>query len=150
MKKAEFEKLADELITTEEIKLGLPCSEADLNRILSDLKIEIPSEFAELLQDFNGLAVYHSLSIWSIEEIIETNSEYWQEDFLSDLYMPFKSLFFFADAGNGDLFAYRILDGQIPYNDIYAWDHENDSRVWVASNLRDFVKRSLKNELNIN
>lgn len=150
MRKADFEKLADEFITTEEIKLNPACTEADLGRILTDLKIEIPSELTELLQDFNGLVVYHTLSIWSIEDIVETNSEYWQEDFLSDLYMPFRSLFFFADAGNGDLFAYRILDGQIPYNDIFAWNHENDSRIWVASNLLDFVKRSLKNQININ
>jgi hypothetical protein len=150
MRKAEFEELVCEFITTEEIKLNPACSESDLSRLLTGLKIEIPSELTELLRDFNGLTVYHSLSIWSIEEMIETNSEYWQEDFLPDLYMPFKPMFFFADAGNGDLFAYRILDGQIPYSDIYAWNHENDSRIWVASNLRDFVKRSLKNELNIN
>lgn len=45
-----------------------------------------------------------------------------------ELYMPFDCLLFIADAGNGDQFAYSIVGGAIRRDDIFAWDHENDSR----------------------
>jgi len=61
------------------------------------------------------------------------------EDF-KDLYMPFDALLFVASAGNGDLFGYAVLNGAIQKDDIYVWDHEDDSRTWVASSLKDFIK----------
>jgi hypothetical protein len=54
--------------------------------------------------------------------------------------MPFDALLFFGDAGNGDQFAYGILDGEVRMPDIFAWDHENDSRYWVAPDLRQFIE----------
>ncbi|PEE41435.1 SMI1/KNR4 family protein [Bacillus pseudomycoides] len=64
----------------------------------------------------------------------QTNQE------ISGLYMPFDCLLFIADAGNGDLFAYSILNGSIQKDDIYVWNHENDSRTWVAPSLKKFIK----------
>ena len=50
--------------------------------------------------------------------------------------MPFDNLFFFSDAGNGDLFCYSILkNGIIEKTDIYVWNHEDDSRTWAAASL---------------
>ncbi|WP_162255066.1 hypothetical protein [Paenibacillus sp. Soil522] len=36
---------------------------------------------------------------------------------------------FFADAANGDQFAFPILNGKIVKKDIYVWNHEDDSRT---------------------
>lgn len=40
----------------------------------------------------------------------------------------------------GDQFAFPILNGSFCKDDIYAWDHEDDSRVWVAPSLKQFIK----------
>lgn len=42
----------------------------------------------------------------------------------------------FADVGNGDQFAFLLRDGR---KDIFAWDHEDDSRTWVAPDLDKYV-----------
>jgi hypothetical protein len=59
---------------------------------------------------------------------------------LRELYMSFADLVFFADAGNGDQFAFSVQSNQIRKPDTYAWNHENDSRVWVASSLRQYIE----------
>ncbi|MNG40245.1 hypothetical protein D3C84_1287410 [compost metagenome] len=64
-------------------------------------------------------------------------------------YEPFDSLLFVADAGNGDLFGYSIVDGAIPKEDIYTWNHEDDSRTWVAPSLKQFIEGWLKGEISI-
>jgi hypothetical protein len=53
--------------------------------------------------------------------------------------MSFNSLLFFADAGNGDQFAFAIRNGQIRSSDVYVWNHENDSRNWVAPSLEKYL-----------
>ncbi len=66
--------------------------------------------------------------------------------------MPFDCLLFFADGGNGDLFGYSILNGIVQRDDIYVWNHENDSRTWVAPSLKIFsgvVGEWKDNNLNI-
>ena len=63
--------------------------------------------------------------------------------------MPFVDLLFFADAGNGDQFAYTIQNGRIQKSDIFAWNHENDSRNWVAPNLTRYLEWWLTGELTI-
>ncbi len=75
---------------------------------------------------------YGNYLVWSTSRIIEENSNVRNYEDFKDLYMPFECLLFIADAGNGDLFAYSILNGVIQKDDIYIWNHENDSRTWVA------------------
>ena len=55
----------------------------------------------------------------------------------AELYMPFDPLLFFADAGNGDQFAFVV---QPPGRDhVFAWNHEDDSRNWVAPGLAEYL-----------
>jgi len=63
--------------------------------------------------------------------------------------MPFDCLLFFADAGNGNQFAYLILNGEIRRNDVFVWNHENDSRVWVASSMKQFIEWWLNGTINV-
>ena len=44
---------------------------------------------------------------------------------------------FFADGGNGDQF-FLSLSGS---NEIYVWDHESDSRTWVAPTVLGYLER---------
>lgn len=50
--------------------------------------------------------------------------------------MSFDQLLFFADAGNGDQFAFSML-GRF---DVFAWDHETDSRTNVAPDLATYLE----------
>lgn len=55
--------------------------------------------------------------------------------------MSFDSLLFFGDNGGGDQFGFaRTGTGM----DIFVWDHENDSRMWVASGLGPYLESVAK------
>ncbi len=54
----------------------------------------------------------------------------------AELYMPFDGLVFFSEAGNGDQFAMSLSGNQ----DVFVWDHENDSRTWVAPTIMRFLE----------
>ena len=60
--------------------------------------------------------------------------------------MPFGPLLFFADAGNGDLFA---LLSRIDRSDVFAWNHEDDSRTWVAPSLAKYLKWLLTGQIKL-
>ena len=87
--------------------------------------------------------------MWSTERIQQDNIEFRTTEDFKDLYMPFDSLLFFADAGNGDQFAFTVLNGEIRRNDIFVWNHENDSRTWAASNLKQYLEWWLSGKLQI-
>lgn len=69
--------------------------------------------------------------------------------YIKDIYMPFDHLLFFSDAGNGDLLGYRILNGSIQDNEIFAWNHEDDSRTWISSSLENFLKGWITGEITV-
>jgi len=64
-------------------------------------------------------------------------------------YMPFKNFRFFADAGNGDTFAFVMIQGAIKLPGIFVWNHEDDSRIWVAASLKQYLEWWLYGKLNV-
>jgi SMI1-KNR4 cell-wall len=60
--------------------------------------------------------------------------------------MPFDPLLFFADAGNGDQFAFLWKPRR---DEIFVWDHESDSRSWVAGSLHQYLQWWLDGTLRI-
>ena len=81
----------------------------------------MPDELKALLSESNGVHGEYELGlIWPIERIVKDNLEFRQTPVFRDLYMPFDPLLFFADAGNGDQFAFAILDGEIRRSDIFV------------------------------
>ena len=54
--------------------------------------------------------------------------------------MPFDSLLLFGQLGNGDLFAHPVLDGAVR-EDVFVWDHEDDSRTWYGRDAADALQR---------
>lgn len=88
----------------------------------------------------NGVTGEYKMDlVWSLDRIRKDNLLFRNYQDFKDLYMPFDCLLFFGDAGNGDQFAYSILNGKIQRNDIFVWNHENDSRTWAASNLKQYL-----------
>ena len=135
-------------------KLNSPCKKAEVFRAELRLNADFHEEFKELYFQGNGICEFLNEShignlIMPIEEVIEINLNFRKEEAFKDLYMPFDNLLFFGRAGNGDLFGFRILQNKILESDVYVWNHEDDSRNWVAKDLVDFVKRWTSGQINI-
>ena len=116
-------------------------SPPDLEMAEIGLGAALPPALRDLLTETNGVTGEYGLNlIWPLERIVADNLAFRANDQFRRLYMPFDPFLFFGDAGNGDQFAYAILDGEVRMPDIFVWDHENDSRLWVAPDLRQFIE----------
>ncbi|MFI1394256.1 SMI1/KNR4 family protein [Streptomyces sp. NPDC020681] len=101
----------------------------------------LPAQLTALLLETNGIVgEYGTDVVWSLDRIVEQNLLFWSPDTFPGLYMPFDPLLFFGDNGGGDQFAF-VLTPQRP--DIFVWCHEDDSRLWAARELEDYLHRSL-------
>ncbi|MBD0689093.1 SMI1/KNR4 family protein [Streptomyces sp. CBMA123] len=118
-----------------------PARESVLAEAESRLGDELPAELTELLLESNGIVGRTGVdTVWTVERIVERNLHLRADASIAQLYMPFDALLFFGDNGGGDQFAF-VRTPRRP--DIFAWDHESDSRSWVARDLRDYLGRSL-------
>ncbi|MCT4356286.1 SMI1/KNR4 family protein [Streptomyces sp. Je 1-79] len=101
----------------------------------------LPAQLTALLMETDGIVGgYGKDVVWSLDRIVEQNLLFWAPDTFPGLYMPFDPLLFFGDNGGGDQFAF-VLTPERP--DIFVWDHEDDSRLWAANELEDYLHRSL-------
>ena len=66
-------------------------------------------------------------------------------EWLLELYLPFEGLVFFGDAGNGDQFAVS----QRANREDYVWDHEDDSRNWVAPSVMRYLEWWMKGVITV-
>ena len=121
-----------------------PATAHEVQEIETTFGVTLPADLRSLLLESNGVAAYYSAPlVWSAAEMIEQNRLFRRNPDFRDLYMSFDALLFFGAEGNGDQFAYRILDGQIREPWIYEWSHESDNREWFAHDLRDYFARSV-------
>ncbi|MGV9707980.1 SMI1/KNR4 family protein [Streptomyces sp. NPDC003483] len=119
-----------------------PVVSASLDEAESALGESIPMELRSLLAETDGIfGQTSSNAIWSLDKIVRDNLKFRQDDSFAELYMPFDSLLFFGDNGGGDQFAFVLHPARA---DIFVWQHETDSRKWVASNLQDYLARRLR------
>ena len=117
-----------------------PATENELSLVEQALNIELPSDLKNLLRETDGVTGdYASRYIWNLARINADNLKFRNSKALKEIYMSFDSLLFFGDAGNGDQFAYSIQNGLVRRNDIFVWDHEDDSRKWVAPSLEKYL-----------
>jgi hypothetical protein len=114
------------------------------------LRLALPADLRGCLAESNGLTGRQGEGlVWSVERIVEGNLSFRANRTFRELYMPFDHLLFFSDAGNGDQFAYAILAGEVRKDDIYVWNHEDDSRTWVAPRLAQFLEWRLTGIINV-
>lgn len=119
----------------------LGASDAALSAAESALMLSLPPDLAGVLRESDGIDGPFGLSlIWPIDRIVADNLSFRANLDFRSLYMPFDHLLFFGDAGNGDQFAFAIQDGATRRPDVFAWDHENDSRSWRAPDLRRYLE----------
>ncbi|AZJ24080.1 SMI1/KNR4 family protein (plasmid) [Bacillus wiedmannii bv. thuringiensis] len=128
-----------------------PATEATITKIENMFQVKLPDELRNVLFETNGIeySEFNLPLVWNTDQIQKENYNMRNEKFFKEMYMPFDSFLFIADAGNGDLFGYRVLNGLINNYDIYIWNHENDSRIWVAPNLQIFIERWYKGKISI-
>ncbi len=126
-------------------KFRAPVTASDLARAEAELRIAFPDELRSLLLETNGVSAYYSSPlVWPVEEIVTQNRFFRANPDFAELYMPFDSLLLFGAEGNSDHFGYSILGGQIRLSSfIYEWDHESDSRVWFATDLPEYLRKSV-------
>jgi len=133
-----------------EANFSEPAEEQALSAAEKQLGMRLPHELRELLAESNGvLGEYDLALIWPIERIVADNRLFREDESFRDLYMPFDGLLFFADAGNGDQFAFTVAGGQVRRPDIFVWDHEEDSRRWLAKDLSDYLEGWLSGRITI-
>lgn len=122
-------------------EFAIPASADEIQAIERVLSIKVPHELRELLAESNGISdQYGGGLVWPADRIVKDNVMF--RSSFEGLYMPFDSLLFFADAGNGDQFAFAIKRGQAGEvdSDVYVWDHEDDSRRWYAASLIKYLE----------
>jgi hypothetical protein len=72
-----------------------------------------------------------------LAELIEQNRSFRQA--FTDLYMSFDDLILFGQLGNGDMMFQPVVP---PRNEnVFVWDHEDDSRTWFAKDVADMLVR---------
>ncbi|WP_435892738.1 SMI1/KNR4 family protein [Oceaniferula spumae] len=124
-----------------DLTLSGPASGEDIDQLERDLGIRCPDTLRSLLSETNGILGEYELGLlWDIERIKDDNTAFRQSEDFKDLYMPFDNLVFFGDAGNGDQFAFPILRDGNCRDDVFVWNHEDDSRSWVAPSLEVFYE----------
>ncbi len=136
------------------LRLNEPSSELEVSQISAEFKIELPLELVEFYKETNGICEMINKEeigdfIWKTERLVEENKACRTNPDFKNLYMPFDCLLFIGDVGNGDNFGYSIQNNRIIKTDIFIWNHENDSRVWVAPNLETLVKWWMNGDIEI-
>lgn len=126
-----------------------PARPEDLQRIEAKLKVALPDDLRSLLAQSDGVEGIYGLGlVWSSARILDDNTRFRTFPAFRDLYMPFDPLLFFGDAGNGDQFAYTICGGKVR-PDIFAWNHEDDSRSWMAPSLERYFEWTFAGKLKV-
>ncbi|GAA2812730.1 SMI1/KNR4 family protein [Nonomuraea dietziae] len=107
----------------------------------------LPEVLVSLLRETNGIKGAYGLGlVWSLKEIVEENLHF-RSGFFDWMYMPFHPLLFFADAGNGDRFALRLPP--VTRENVFCWDHEDDSRTWAAPDVATYLRWWLTGRLKV-
>ena len=129
----------------EDCEFSPPAPGDRITQVASALGIGPPGDLRDLLRESDGVdGEFGEGLVWSAARIVEENLSFRGNADFRGLYMPFDHLLFFADAGNGDQFAFPVdADGVIRRPDVFAWKHEDDSRAWVAPLLKAYLERAL-------
>ena len=138
--------LMDDIATWGRVTFRSPATAEAIGSAESALGAPLPEELRELLRETDGIDGEHGLGLlWPAARIGEDNARLRSDPIFGEHYLPFDGLVFFSDAGNGDQFAISMRGPQ----DVYVWNHEDDSRTWVASTVTEFVRLWLAGELSV-
>lgn len=98
-----------------------------------------------LLLESDGVTGEYDLGlVWPIDRILEDNVVFRTDPAAAE---GASDLLFFADAGNGDRFAY-VASAQAP-PEIHVWDHSDGTHRRVAVSLADYLAGWLSGRLKV-
>lgn len=133
-----------------EIEFADGVNEEQIRSLELKLGVALPEDLKALLYESNGISDQYGLGIvWPLEEISQYNQEMRNLPHYQNFYMSFSDLLFFADAGNGDRFAFPIIRGKVKAEAVFAWNHENDSRWEVAFSLKSYLEGWLSGKISV-
>ncbi|WP_145149556.1 MULTISPECIES: SMI1/KNR4 family protein [Paenibacillus] len=134
---------------SKEYTFSPPASGDDIAKVEDSLQVTLPRELKEILLETNGVrAIYDLGLIWSVDRIKNENKHY-RDDHFQEYYMPFDNLIFFGESGIGDLFAFPVTGDGTCRDDVFVWNHENDSRKWVAPSVSKYLEWTLEGKIKI-
>jgi hypothetical protein len=129
-----------------DVRFHEPARPEQLRELERTLSVVPPSDLASLLSESDGVTdPYGAGLVWSTERIISDNRAFRSSPEFARLYMSFDALLFFADAGNGDQFAFPITADGVR-DEVFVWDHEDDSRRWYAGSFEQYLAWWLSGE----
>lgn len=135
---------------TSECAVRSPAPASAIESIERELHCVLHEELRSLLSETDGIEGAWGLGlIWSVSDIIERNRQLREHGEFAELYMPFDHLLFFADAGNGDYFGHAVLGGKVRKADVFVWNHEDDSRTWIAPSIAKYVEWWLSGQIKV-
>ncbi|MFI9807173.1 SMI1/KNR4 family protein [Streptomyces sp. NPDC052301] len=127
-----------------EVELQDPAASDTLTALEEQIGQQLPASLLELLSETNGIeAGYGTEVVWTADKILEENQSFRHNEEFRNLYMPFDALLFFGDNGGGDQFAFVRTPAR---DDVFVWDHETDSRTWVAPSLESYLRNALASD----
>lgn len=121
------------------VKLVLPPPDAgDVARAERVVGSRLSASLADLYRHADGVVDQWGYAyVLPIAEMREQNETF--RSSFGDLYMSFDDLVLFGQLGNGDmLFQPRVPGGN---DNVFVWDHEDDSRTWFATDAADALVR---------
>jgi hypothetical protein len=135
---------------TPDCEFSPPAPAARIAAAERTLGAALPTALRSLLLESDGIAGQYGLGlVWPVERIAADNLAFRSNPDFRRLYMPFDPLLFFADAGNGDQFAFCVLAGEVRKADVFVWNHEDDSRAWAAPSLERYLEWWLSGRLKV-
>lgn len=133
-----------------ELSFRAPVSESAIQELLRAFGPGVPEDLLSLLRESDGVLAPYSLElVWSAERILRDNLAFRSNQEFLKLYMSFDAAMFFGDGGNGDQFFFPVFGSGEVGAQVFVWNHEDDSRTWVAETLEIFVKGYLEGKIKI-
>lgn len=134
---------------SEDCTFNKPAFENEIDKVEELFNVKLPEELRQIMLETNGVKGSYDLGmVWSLDLIINENMRY-RDDFFKEYYMPFDNLIFFAESGIGDLFGFPVVRDGFCKDDVFVWNHENDSRKWIAPSVSKYIEWSLNGLIKI-
>lgn len=127
------------------LEFGPPVSASALRELMEQLQLEaLPPSLVDFYLQTDGVEEYldgvkTGALIWPVARLLDENLSCRSVASSVSSDQGFDHLLFFADAGNGDLFGFIAVNGSFEHAPIVVWNHEDDCRNRVASDLESFI-----------
>lgn len=123
------------------LQLGPAAAQPQIDAARRELGHPLSPQLTSLYSETDGLFDEWGYAyVLPIADVVARNHDLRTDVAYRSTYMPFGSLVFFGQLGNGDLFGHPVLPERVR-DDVFVWDHEDDSRNWYAPDVSHALSR---------